>query len=416
MPLDRSAPGVRIELLEHERAVAGELLDLRGRIVSFRYEDHDERADICSIELDNFDLSLFDRSELAGGSVFRVTWGYPTVMSPARGVLLRRLKGFSRLTLECHGLSVLHDRVARTRRFESRTSSEVVREVARELGYDDAFVEVEETTERHEIIAQHGETDARFLARLAAREGFAFRADEAGLRWQRPPREVPPSHVLTYYTDGGQGSVLDVSVESDLSRRAGSVSVRGRDPRTRQTIEGRANNESVDRTALAEVVEVVDPETGRTAVEERAGTSSVRTTSAPTQEEAQREASARFRRAEERAVRLKLTVVGDPTLTARRIIEVRGISRLLSGRYYVRAATHAITGEGYTTELTLQRDGVGRLARRLARPHGGQPSQATEPGPASEEAARRTRVVERVDAEDGQSELEYRDEIGGDVA
>lgn len=412
---DRSAPGVRIEGLVSERATSGTPLDLRGRIISVRYEDHDERADQCTIELDNFDLALFDREDLGGGALLAVSWGYPGSMTRPRRVVARRMKGFSRLSLECQGSSVLLDRVARTRRFERRTSSEVVREVAAEMGYDPSFLEIEETTERHDVMVQAAESDAHLLTRLAAREGFHFRADAERLVWRRPPRQEPPSHVLTYYTDPGRGDVLDVTVETDIARRVGSEVVRGRDPRTRTTFEARATNETVERTALAEVVEVVDPETGRSALESRRATGNIRTTTAGSPESAQREADARFRRAEERSVRLRVRVVGDPTLSARRIVEVRNISRLLSGLYYVRAAAHSISGEGYTTELELLRDGVGRRARELAREHRGAPSRVTptvEGAEPANEGPRPASAVERVDPESGRTRLVYRNEPG----
>ncbi len=71
-PSDRSAPGVRITTLASERAPAGVPINLDGRIPGFTYEDTALKADQASIQLDNFDLSLFDRSELAGGPVLEV--------------------------------------------------------------------------------------------------------------------------------------------------------------------------------------------------------------------------------------------------------------------------------------------------------------------------------------------------------
>ena len=67
--VDRSAPGVRITLLPDEQAEGGEPLDLGGRIIAFTFEDAERKADQVSIQLDNFDLSLFDREDLAGGAV-----------------------------------------------------------------------------------------------------------------------------------------------------------------------------------------------------------------------------------------------------------------------------------------------------------------------------------------------------------
>src|SRR5688572_4479756 len=106
MTLDRSAPGVRITLLESERSAGGQPLDLRDRVLSFSYEDSEKKADQVSIQLDNFDLSLFERTELTGGAVLEVSWGYPRNMAPPRRVVVKKLKGFQQLTLEGQATSV----------------------------------------------------------------------------------------------------------------------------------------------------------------------------------------------------------------------------------------------------------------------------------------------------------------------
>ena len=101
-----------------------------------------------------------------------------------------------------------------------------------------------------------------------------------------------------------------------------------------------------------------------------------------------------------------MRVVGDPTLMSGRIVEVRNISRLLSGNYFVRTATHAVAGDGYTTELALRRDGVGRTARQLAHPQGGTPNEQQADISGGESPA--SRMVEVVDPESGRSQIEYR--------
>ena len=61
-----------------------------------------------------------------------------------------------------------------------------------------------------------------------------------------------------------------------------------------------------------------------------------------------------------------MKVVGDPTLHAKSIVEVRGISGLLSGKYYVTNVKHIISASGYVCDLKLTKDGAGRRARQLA--------------------------------------------------
>jgi hypothetical protein len=239
---------------------------------------------------------------------------------------------------------------------------------------------------------------------LAAREEFAFYVDAGGFHFHERRQSAAPTHVFTWYADPGRGDVLSIHVESDLARRAGKVTVRGRDPMRRATIESSATNDSVERITLGETIEVVDPETGATALEQRNATVSVHGTSASTAQRAQRQADARFRCAERASIKLSMRVVGDPTLHAKSIVELRGVSSLLTGKYYVTDVKHLISSSGYVCQLKMVRDGTGRRARRLARQQRGQKNK-NKPRKSSE-----LTQVEVVDPETGRTIIEfYRD-------
>jgi len=294
------------------------------------------------------------------------------------------------------------NREAKTRNWENVTRAEVARQIAQEHGYEGELVDVEDTGEVLDVINQSGETDARFLRRLAGREEFEFYVEDGGFHFHERRQSAAPTHVFTWYADPGRGDVLSINVESDLVKRAGRVTVRGRDPMERSTIESTASNDTADRATLGEVVEVVDPETGATSLETRNATASVHATSAPSEGRASRESAARFRRAERATVKLSMRVVGDPTLHAKSIVEVRGISGLLSGKYYVTDVKHVISSSGYTCDLKLARDGQGQRARRLAREQRGErnTSRARTDGELTQ--------VEVVNPESGATHIEYR--------
>jgi len=97
-----------------------------------------------------------------------------------------------------------------------------------------------------------------------------------------------------------------------------------------------------------------------------------------------------------------MKVVGDPTLHAKSIVEVRGISGLLSGKYYVTDVKHIIASSGYVCDLKLTRDGGGRRARKLAR------QQQGEHNTSSPRNDSQPTQVEVVDPETGQTQIEYR--------
>ncbi|MBU8901067.1 late control protein D [Corallococcus sp. H22C18031201] len=405
-PLDRSAPGVRLTLLAHERARSGEPLSLEGRILGLTFEDSATKADKLSLQLDNFDLALFDRAELVGGAVLEVSWGYPGLMAPTRRMVVTKLKGFQLLTIEGQALSALMHREAKTRAWKGKTCAQVVREVAAEYGYEEDSARVEDTGESFDTIHQAGETDARFLRRLAAREEFEFTVDDRGLAFGPRNQATAPTHVLWWYADAGRGDVLSVNVESELGRRVGKVDVRGRDAMAKRNLEAQASSATVERTTLADFLEVVDKRTGTTSLQLRNSTTSVQPTSASTPAQAQRESEARFRRAEAGTVKLSLQVVGNPSLRAKSVVEVRGISSFLSGRYYVTEAKHVLSSSGYTTDLKLSRDGTGlrqqASAETQGQPQGGQSNVCM---PATGGVLTELEVV---DKQSGTTHVEYR--------
>ena len=101
-------------------------------------------------------------------------------------------------------------------------------------------------------------------------------------------------------------------------------------------------------------------------------------------------------------MKLSLRVVGDPTLHAKSLVEVRGISGLLSGKYYATDVKHVVSSSGYVCELKLTRDGSGRRARQVAQEQRGERNQS-EAG-----AAAAVTEVEVVDPESGATHIEYR--------
>ncbi len=400
---DRSAPGVRVVVLRDERASVGEPWPLGDRLLSFSYEDSASKVDKVTLELENADLALFEHPVLLGGSLLEVSWGYPDLMAPPRRVVVKRLKGFTTLTAEAHSLGIQLGRQQRTRTFEQASRADVARKLAREHGYVGPVVQVDDTEEIFDAITQNAESDAHLLRRLAAAEDFLFYVDHSGFHFHPRRAEAAPARALTWY--GSPGEVLSVQVESDLLRRTGKVSVRGRDPLAKRTLAAKATGDSVPRTTLGQVVEVVDPETGTTALEARNATAAVRPSPASTSKRIEREANARFRAAEQGAVKLTLQVIGDPTLAAKTVLDLRGLGTRLSGKYLVREAKHTIGANGYTCDLKLHRDAHGR-ATAGARKQGGKPNrgQPHADGMPSE--------LERVDAETGVTRIEYRSPRG----
>src|SRR5262249_14333229 len=102
----------------------------------------------------------------------------------------------------------------------------------------------------------------------------------------------------------------------------------------------------------------VDPETGKTAIHRRIGSSRVQPGSSASRAKA--DADAHFLGAEGATVQLSAQVVGDPSLAAGSLVSMQGISKRLSGTYHVRTVRHTLSADTYVCDLGLIRDGFSR--------------------------------------------------------
>jgi phage protein D len=397
--MDRSGPQIMVKLLPGDSGE--ERIDLKDRLVSFTFEDCEKKTDKLSLQLDNYDLSLFDDKVFLRGNILEVSWGYKESMSPLRQVVITKVKGFQALTVEGHAKSVLMNREKKTRSWHDKKRSDVVKEIAAEHGYGGAFTDVEDTGEVYETINQAGETDARFLRRLAAKENFEFWVDHTGLHFHQRKLGMPPARVFTYHNDPEKGEIIQVNVESDVFRRVGKVKVKGKDPKTKTLFEEIGSNEETERTTTASVIEVVDPETRESVLQERIAKTSTVTIPAQSAAKAKRIADARYRLSERKSIQLSMQVVGDPSILAKTIVEVKGISDYLSGKYYVNDVKHNISSSGYTCDMKLLKDGAGKLAAKLVQESKGAKNKAK---PAEKN---KLKAVEVVDPETGGTQIEY---------
>ena len=396
--LERSAPGIRVLTLATEQARSGAPIDLSGRVLRFAFEDSEAKAGKLTLELDNHDLALLDRTDLIGGALWEVSWGYVGAVAAPRRVIVRKLTGFETLSLEAHSLGVLFDSVAKTRTFSRMTRGQVAAAIAREHGYDGPLVDVELDGTIEDTIVQAGETDARLLRRLAARDHRLFYVDAAGFHFRRrkPARQVTHSYVWR-----GDANLLSIRIESNLAARVGKVEVRAHDPMTKQTVSATATKDTVARPTLGDLVEVVDPETGKTALERRIATATVIAGSSATRAKA--DADAHFLGAEGATIQASAQVVGDPTLYAGELVRIDGISKRLSGIYYARTVRHAISHDGYTCDLELMRDGLsGSAGAGRGQPQGGQHARPPLAVPNV------LVPVEEVDPETGKTRIAFR--------
>lgn len=342
-----------------------EPVDLTRRVESFVFVDREAGKDKLSLTVDNHDLANFDDPLFETGSKLQVAWGNGITVAPPRDMVIKKVTGGRTLTVECEtkeGSKM--DTVKKRRLFASVSRSDVARKIAKETGFNDP--DIEETPEVFAEISQGNLTDGQFLRKLAHLEGFEFFIDWEGMHWHRRRVGQAPVREYTYFSDPQGGEIIDFNIENDVTRRPAKVTVKSRDPITKETICATASNsEDADRDVMQGFTATVDGESGFLTLKKEIVEETTVASNVDTQADADREAKGKFRKASQGAVKMTLTVRSDPALVAKTIIRISNMGQRISGLYYVKEVTHALSASaGYDMSIKLLTDGFQKSGKK----------------------------------------------------
>lgn len=408
--MNRGVP-VFYVLVQPEGAPEASRVDLTDKVLSFEFTDSETKTDILKLTVDNWDLSAFDDPIWKPGNTIISSWGYVGYTVPARTCVIQKVSGSTQISIEAQSKDVLMNKVGRARTFENKTRSEIVDEIARQHGFvDPATRDIEATTKRIGSVAQTGLTDMQFIRRLAQLEGKEFYVDHAGLHWHQRRTGQRPMRVIQWYLPPAVGDIISFNVESDIFAKPARVIVKARDPLAKSDVTAAASKDETPApatgtealliSAYGEVGAVSKPaEADATAnmsvdpgasTEQNVCSAELRSTTEVDIELAEVEAAGRYRSTAQAAVKLSLELVGDPGIAAKSVLDIRGISKRLSGKYYVNEAVHKITTGGYTISLKCTTNGTNSYPAAAAAPANTQSTARTEPLPNTQEAPKDT--------------------------
>lgn len=341
-------------------------LDLGSRLLSLEYDDNERKADRLRVTLDNWDLAHFDDPIFKKGNIIEVQWGYPGNMSPPRAVKITKIRGFQRLTIE--GLdkgTVMNTKGRPDQAYENQTHAQIAQTVAERNGYGPEQQFIQDSGIVYPCRTQGRLTDAQYMRKLAHKDGYEFYIDFDGFHFhERVIGQDPVRRFVWYNAAQNRDAVLSIEVKNDVYAKPARVKVKCIDPDTKEVCEGTGSNEDTKRDGSGEIAEFfIAVEEFKDALEfsqknagdwERPHAAQGETGAAS----AKNEADKRFRKAEQVAVKMAMTVIGDPALIAKTMVRVEGVGKRLTGNYYVRAAKHAVSASGYTTALDLISNGT----------------------------------------------------------
>lgn len=435
-------------------AKAPKPVKLEGRVMSFTYEDSDTKTDKLKLEVDNHDLQNFDNPVWYKGMELVVQWGYYDNLSAPRTVVVKSVKGFTTLTVECAGMGALMGEVKKTRTFKGKTRSQVVEEIAESYGYgpDQRFITA--TKRKFSSISQGGKSDGELVSKLAKDEGFQFYIDVDGFHWHE--RDFSQAPVRTFSWGAARAdaeAVIDEpQMDVDLTvPRPKAIRARGVDRKTGKPFEVVASNTETDRVGLAptleglddwaslvnpaeeqfdvneppevtddNVIEVVDPRDKTTALllnEQalREGTEEVADASSHDATDAKTKADARYRKLQQTTVKMKFKVLGDPSFSAKSVFRFEAQApdappcKRLSGNYFAKGVTHEVTPGSYTMEIEAISDGSNGDGKKSgAKVNEQKPPDTGSDATSTDEAQHQLEEIEVVDPRDKTTSVYYR--------
>ncbi len=355
-------PEIRIEGKTDPKTlgkILDRMTDVTERVISFTYEDDEKEHDVLKLTVDNSDLYFFDHPAWVKGNLVKFLFGYPGRLFGPKYHVVDSVRGFHTLTITCVEDAALANK-AKTRRWFFPVGVILQQLVFSEQAFGQLTGLVVDGSLPGNVVdvMQSKQTDWQFVQKLGEMFGGreVFISDNAFHFVTRQFGQRPRRSYEYWY---GEGNVLSFDIkEWRTTDRPAETTVCGRDPLTRKTLRSTGSNTETERTSLGNQNSVSITADKAGALQRAPAGSTINTTAKTSQAEVKTEADARYRRQEQGEIKASMTIIGDPELPAKSVIKVAGISRQLSGLFYVQKITHKIDRSGYESDLELLRNAV----------------------------------------------------------
>jgi phage protein D len=379
--------------------------DITQEITSFSFTDNEAELDVLELCVTNRNLQFVDDPLFQEGNEIVARFGYVDNLSPRKKAVIKDIdydfpeSGDPTIRIKAYDkgfkLAGKENQKVWQRPAPGILYSEIAEEIAASNGLKPV---IQPTHVRHLRVTQSNLSDAQFLRELAAKArgqdgegvtGYVFFVQDDELHFH--PRELgqTPALALEYFTDRkGLLRSFTPSTQSQGAKGCGTETHSiGVDPRKKAVTQHKANNATTpERPSLGKKTYLVNGNTGEATYREQE-TGQVQPSyerseafdEEPRQEPAQDLAEGKFREAELRQVEADAATIGIPSLKAKQNIEIKGVGRKFSGVYYCHSVRHSLDGNGYSCELKLKRNALGKGAGAKSEAAKGKPNETEAP-------------------------------------
>lgn len=344
----------------------------RERLVNFEFSEHVSKIDELRLGFINDDRALTNCGAFTVGQKLTVTWGWPGKLASPRQMIVAKREQANPYVVYLRDPTVLLGQKKRTRQMKNVTDSEFVRAVLKEYGYENSAARVAKTTLRREITQPGNRTDMTQLYVLAKRNGFEFYIDAYGAYWGPRWLSEEPVRAFSFRSGSEDATILGEPTVTHITDRAYSiVNVYGRDPVRKRGYQIQISSKDVDWESLGAEIELADPkQVEGSKRQSRAERHEARCVGYMTEDQARALARSIYLENAQGVYELKMSIIGDPDITAKRLIALTDHSIPYDGLYYVREAKHVIAPGEYRIELTCDRDALANVnaGKKIKRP------------------------------------------------
>jgi len=343
--------------------------------ISVRQDLH--LAESCEIKLANDDLRFSDGDTFVEGKTISIKLGYTDgdLTLVGKGTIARREidfpeRGGSVVTVVAYDKRFALKKAVKNKTWTDVKDSDVVSEIASNAGLT---ADVDTTTDTHKYLFQKAQTDLSFIAERALKNGYlcSIDRDSGKLSFKKPDTGDAAGVTLAWGKD-----LFLFRPRFTSAEQVNEVTVRGWDMASKKMVSGKATPD--DLTSKMGLDKI-----GADSAKKAYGARSVLLpTAASTADEATDFAKSVINQAAHAFGTGQGACQGDTRIDAGTVVEIDGVGKRASGKYYVTSTLHHYEPRGYTTFFDYMRPGDSPTP--APPPEEKKPAAARDDGPKAE--------------------------------
>lgn len=312
-----------------------------------------EAPSMVELQLSNDDVftdqfTWSDNSQLNPGNEIAIKMGYAG--QPLDTVMVGEITGLEPEFSVQQGSTLIvrgHDRRHRllrgthTHSFVNLKDSQIAQQIASQNGL---AAKVTDTMVKLTYVLQNNQSDLAFLQARSRRIGYDVWIDDKTLHFQ------PPQHrtLSTVQLDGQ--NLIEFLPRLSLLNQVPQLEIRGWNWKEQKNF--------VSQSATVNIPLMDGTQIGAQASKSAFGTASHQIVNQPAQDKAEADqmAKGQFEDISLNYITGEGVCIGNSKIRAGSVIQIVGVGKRFSGRYYVTAVTHLLSADqGYRTEFTVRR-------------------------------------------------------------